>query len=67
MLVRAKNSFAGAFSMYKGQIMECSDESILHDLLNCEYIEEVQQDGSTATTLKVKGGKKNEGKRSNSN
>jgi len=59
MLVRAKVSFAGAFSMYKGEEKECSDKAILQDLLKAGYIEEVKQETTT------KGGKKNESKRNN--
>lgn len=41
MLVRAKVSFAGAFSMYKGEVKECSDEAVLQDLLHAGYVEKV--------------------------
>lgn len=61
MLVRATRGFAGTFSMYKGQIMECNDAVVLHDLLSCGYIEEVSE-----TAKEMKGGIKNEGKRSKS-
>lgn len=44
MKVRAKTSFAGAFSMFKGQVLECDDNVILQDLLSCNYIEEVQDE-----------------------
>ncbi len=60
MLVRAKVSFAGTFSMYKGEVKECSDKAVLQDLLQAGYIEEVKQEKTT------KGGNKNEGKRNNS-
>lgn len=42
MKVRALVSFAGAFSMYKGEVRECSDKAALKDLLKCKYIEEVK-------------------------
>ncbi|MDB1927174.1 hypothetical protein PMY56_13610 [Clostridium tertium] len=42
MKVRALISFAGAFSMYKGEEKECSDETILQDLLKAKYVEEVK-------------------------
>lgn len=42
MKVRALISFAGAFSMYKGEEKECSDEAILQDLLESKYVEEVK-------------------------
>lgn len=41
MKVKALVSFTGAFSMYKGEVKECSDETILQDLLDCGYIEKV--------------------------
>lgn len=43
MIVRAKTSFAGAFSMYKGQVLECNDDVILQDLLSCGYVEKVTE------------------------
>lgn len=49
MKVRALISFAGAFSMYKGEEKECSDNAILQDLLKAKYVEEVK-----ATKKKVK-------------
>lgn len=60
MLVRAKVSFAGTFSMYKGEVKECNDEVVLQDLLKAGYIEEVEQEKTT-----MKGGKSNESKRNN--
>lgn len=59
MLVRAKVSFAGTFSMYKGEVKECSDKAVLQDLLQAGYVEEV-------TEKATKGCNKNEGKRNNS-
>jgi len=58
MLVRAKVSFAGTFSMYKGEVKECNDKVVLQDLLQAGYIEEVKQEAP-------KGGKQNESKRNN--
>lgn len=43
MKVKALVSFAGAFSMYKGEVKECKDKVILKDLLNAGYIEKVKQ------------------------
>lgn len=60
MLVRAKVSFAGTFSMHKGEVKECNDEVVLQDLLKAGYIEEVEQEKTT-----MKGGKSNESKRNN--
>ncbi|MDF2608924.1 MAG: hypothetical protein K0R92_398 [Lachnospiraceae bacterium] len=56
MLVRAKISFAGAFSMYSGEVKECNDSVVLQDLMKAGYVEEVAEKAT-------KGGK-NEGKRS---
>lgn len=44
MKVKALVSFAGAFSMYKGEVKECKDKVILKDLLKAGYIEKVKQD-----------------------
>ena len=49
MKVRALISFAGTFSMYKGEEKECNDKVILQDLLESKYVEEVK-----ATKKKVK-------------
>lgn len=43
MKVKALVSFAGAFSMHKGEVKECNDKDILQDLLSCGYIEEVKK------------------------
>lgn len=43
MKVRALVSFAGTFSMYKGEEKECSDKTILLDLLRAGYVEEVKE------------------------
>lgn len=42
MNIKALVSFAGAFSMHKGEVRECNDKVILQDLLSCGYIEEVK-------------------------
>lgn len=42
MKIRAKVSFCGAFSMSPGEIRECSDASLLRDLLRAGYVEEVK-------------------------
>jgi hypothetical protein len=59
MLVRAKVSFAGTFSMHKGEVKECNDKVVLQDLLKAGYIEEVKKETP-------KGGNKNESKRNKS-
>lgn len=43
MKVKALVSFSGAFSMYEGEIKECSDKTILQDLLQAGYVEEVKE------------------------
>ena len=44
MLVKAKTSFTGTFSMANGEVLECSDKAILQDLLQADYVEEVKQE-----------------------
>ena len=44
MLVKALVSFTGAFSMYFGEVKECSDKATLKDLLQAGYIEEVKSE-----------------------
>jgi hypothetical protein len=41
MKVKALVSFAGAFSMGKGEVREV-DDSLLSDLISCGYVEEVK-------------------------
>lgn len=50
MLVRAKVSFAGGFSMGKGEVREV-DDALLSDLVSCGYVEEVKE---TNTKIKKK-------------
>ena len=54
MKVKAKVSFAGAFSMVSGEIKECSNKATLKDLIKAGYIEEVKEE-------KKKEGEANEG------
>ncbi|MCO1599831.1 hypothetical protein [Desulfosporosinus nitroreducens] len=42
MKIKALVSFAGAFSMHKGEVKECSDKATLQDLLKAGYIEKVK-------------------------
>jgi hypothetical protein len=44
MKIKALVSFAGAFSMYKGEVKEYGDEAVLQDLLKAGYIEEVKEE-----------------------
>lgn len=59
MKIKALVSFSGAFSMYKGEIKECSDNAILQDILQAGYVEEVKEKPK-------KDVKSNENKRNNS-
>lgn len=59
MKVKALVSFSGAFSMYKGEIKECSDKAILQDLLQAGYIEEIKSEKPKKDV------KSSEGKRNN--
>lgn len=50
MKVKALVSFAGAFSMYKGEVKECSDKTMLQSLLSCGYVEEVKSNKKKVKT-----------------
>jgi len=54
MKIKALVSFSGAFSMYKGEIKECSDNAILQDLLQAGYVEEVKEQKETVREVKKK-------------
>lgn len=43
MKIKAKVSFCGAFSMSPGEVRECNDVAILHDLFRAGYAEEVRE------------------------
>lgn len=43
MRVKALISFAGKFSMYKGQVAELQEGEALNDLLSCGYVEDVEE------------------------
>ena len=78
MLIKAKTNFAGTITMSKGQEMEYSDETILQDLLEAGYIEEVEvkkeeariepeqlaEDVEPEAAKEEEGGEEIEGKRS---
>jgi molybdopterin synthase catalytic subunit len=55
--VKAIVSFAGAVSMYKGEVKEVSDENIVKDLLNAKYIELVEKEKAEKPTKSKKGDK----------
>jgi hypothetical protein len=42
MRIKALVSFSGAFSMAVGEVRDCSDRTIIKDLLQAGYIEEVK-------------------------
>lgn len=44
MKIKALVSFAGAFSMYKGQIKDIENGDLAKDLLGCKYVEEVKEE-----------------------
>lgn len=48
MKIKALTSFCGSLCMAKGEIRECSDKTVLADLLDAGYVEEVVEntDGS---------------------
>lgn len=43
MLYKAKVSFSGLITMYKGETKELTNEEIIKDLLKAKYIEEVKE------------------------
>lgn len=45
MKIKAKISFAGVLTMYKGQEAECGNDAVLQDLLSCGYVEPVETAG----------------------
>lgn len=51
MKVKALVSFSGAFSMYEGEVRECSDDSTLQDLLRIKYVEEVIEEPVKANEI----------------
>lgn len=56
MKVRALTSFSGkAITMYKGEVREVADKSLLEDYLNAGFIEEVVS--STKKAVKKSEGK----------
>ena len=52
MKVRALISFTGIVSMCKGEEREVADKRVLKDLLNCKYVEEVEEKKSTQKGVK---------------
>ncbi len=61
MKIKALVSFSGAFSMYRGEEKECTDEVILQDLLQAGHIEKVKPEKPKKDVKPVEG-KRNRGK-----
>lgn len=59
MKIKALTSFSGKLTMAKDEEMEYGNEAVLRDLLQAGYIEEISGRAG-------RGGKKNEGKRNQS-
>lgn len=54
MLVKALKGFAGAVSMYAGEIKDISDTYVVNDLLNAGYIEELKETKAVETPEKAR-------------
>lgn len=52
MRVRALISFTGIVAMRKGEERELADKRVLKDLLNCKYVEEVEEKKTTRKGVK---------------
>lgn len=56
MIVKARISFCGVVSMRMGETKDISDASILKDLLNAGYVEEVKEEKKTVKKNTVEKG-----------
>lgn len=57
MLVIALKSFSGKnISMFEGEVKDISDKTLLSDLLNAKYIEEVKTEKKKTRKKTPKGG-----------
>lgn len=57
MLVKALKSFSGkSISMFEGEVKDISDKTLLSDLLNAKYIEEVKTEKKKTRKKTPKGG-----------
>lgn len=57
MLVKALKSFSGKnISMFEGEVKDISDKTLLSDLLNAKYIEEVKTEKKKTRKKTPKGG-----------
>ena len=54
MKYKALKSFSGLVSMHKGETREITDNDIISDLLQAEYIEEVKETKTAKRTTKKK-------------
>lgn len=52
MKVKATVSFAGVVSMTEGEIRDIADQSLLSDLMNAGYIEEIKEKAAVKKTVK---------------
>lgn len=64
MKIRALESFSGALTMYKGEVIDYDNKPVVDDLLRCKYVEEVKKDDTPATKAK-RSVRKNDSKSSN--
>lgn len=62
MKIEAMKSFCGSLSMAKGDIRECSDETVLTDLISAGYVREVRADPNQKKATARRGVKKDESK-----
>lgn len=57
MIVKALKSFSGKnISMFEGEVKDISDKTLLSDLLNAKYIEEVKTGKKKTSKKTPKGG-----------
>lgn len=61
MKIEALKSFCGVISMAKGEVRECSNKSVLADLVSAGYVKEVRSDPEPKKTTPKRSVKKNEG------
>lgn len=54
MKIEALVSFCGTLSMTKGEIRDYSNEAVISDLLNADYVKMVEETDGTAETGTIK-------------
>lgn len=57
-MYRALISFSGLVSMVEGEVREISDKAVVKDLLNCGYIEAVEEITTAPKEKATRKGKK---------